>query len=486
MMLSELLGYELDDGKIDIVGLTPDSRQVKPGFLFAALEGENFDGAKFIPQAEKAGAVAILARNGVKTSLPLIASAEPRRELARLAAKFHPGQPNCIAGITGTNGKTSVARFSQQLWSLLGQKSASLGTLGAFADGYEYKLQHTTPHPVEIHQILSTMTAIGTSHLAMEISSHGLAQYRADGVGIRLAAFTNITRDHLDYHHNFEDYFSAKLRLFTDLLGQNGTAVINIDGAGSDKVIEVIQANGQQKIITVGHQGKDITLLSTDPRPFGLDMRVEAEGVQYDLSLPLIGAFQAENALTAAGLVLASGFKASDILPLLEKLEGAPGRMQHVADKVLPTGKAGVYVDYAHTPDALTTILQAARPHASGRIIVVFGAGGDRDTQKRPLMGAAARDGADIQIITDDNPREERASDIRAQIKTACPDALEIGERRKAILKGIELLEAGDVLVIAGKGHEAGQTIKGVTHPFNDRQVAQQLLRELGMGRTGS
>ena len=458
----------------EITGMTADSRAVQVGYLFAALPGTKLDGAKFIPQAEEAGAVAVLALPGTQANVPVIEQDEPRQALAQYAATFHPGQPGMIAGITGTNGKTSIARFCQQMWGHLGHKAGSLGTLGAYASGYEYTLRHTTPDPVEIHQVLSTMTTLGTTHLAMEVSSHGLAQYRADGIGFSLAAFTNITQDHLDFHPDFDDYFRAKMRLFTELLPSDGTAVVNIDGPGSDRAADAITGAGR-RLMTVGRKGEDIRLIDTSALPDGTALSLECGGQTWELTLPLIGYFQAENALVAAGLVIASGHEPGEVIPLLERLSGAPGRMQLADEIEFDDGKAGIYVDYAHTPDAIVTALKAIRPHAGNKVIVIIGAGGDRDARKRPLMGEAAAAGADKVIVTDDNPRTEDAASIRAQVMAGCPAAEEIGDREEAILSGIRSLTAGDVLLIAGKGHETGQTVGTMTLPFNDREVAARL-----------
>ncbi|WP_205967525.1 UDP-N-acetylmuramoyl-L-alanyl-D-glutamate--2,6-diaminopimelate ligase [Aquisalinus luteolus] len=478
MKLSALTG-RADLGKDpEITGMTADSRAVQPGFLFAALPGTKMDGADFIPQAEEAGAFAVLALPGTKANVPVIESDNPRLALAQYAAKLHPGQPELVAGVTGTNGKTSIARFCQQLWGMLGHKAGSLGTLGAYAAGYEYTLRHTTPDPVEIHQVLSTMATLGTTHLAMEVSSHGLSQYRADGVKFSLAAFTNITQDHLDYHPDFDDYFNAKKRLFTELLPEGGVAVVNVDGAGAEEMGRAITGAGR-RLFSVGRKGADIRLIETSPLPDGTSLSLEAGGTRYDLHLPLIGYFQAENALVAAGLVIASGHEVDQVMPLLEKLEGAPGRMQLADELEFKDGKAGVYVDFAHTPDAIETALKAIRPHAENRIIIIIGAGGDRDNRKRPLMGKAAAAGADKVIVTDDNPRTEDPAEIRRQVMEGCPDAEEIGGREAAIMAGLKDLQAGDVLLIAGKGHESGQTVGTVTHPFNDREVAQRLVGQL-------
>ncbi|OFX00454.1 MAG: UDP-N-acetylmuramoyl-L-alanyl-D-glutamate--2,6-diaminopimelate ligase [Alphaproteobacteria bacterium RIFCSPHIGHO2_12_FULL_63_12] len=459
----------------EITGLTPDSRAVSPGFLFAALPGVAADGAAFIAQAEAKGAAAVLAGRRVKTELPLIVDEEPRRRLAQMAARFYPRQPRVIAGVTGTNGKTSTAIFSAALWQRLGFNAGSLGTLGARAATFERKLHHTTPEPVTLHETLEQMADAGVTHLAMEASSHALAQYRADGVRFSAAAFTNITQDHLDYHADFADYFRTKQRLFLDLLPDAGAAVVNMDGEGSDEIAKIARARGV-RTITTGARGETLRLAALKPQAGGLDISVEAERRRYDLTLPLIGAFQAENALLAAGIVISSGAAAQDVLPLLARLPGVPGRMQHAAD----VNGAGVYIDYAHTPDAVETALAAIRPHAAGRIIAIIGAGGDRDRKKRPLMGAAAARGADHVIVTDDNPRTEDPASIRREVLAGCGGAEEIGDRAEAIAKGVAMLREGDVLLIAGKGHETGQIVGGETLPFDDADVARRAAREVG------
>lgn len=468
MKLSALAAARFDPDP-EISGITPDSRDVREGFLFAALPGAKADGEAFIPQAEKMGAAAVLARPGAKTRLPLVADEEPRRRLSHMAARFHPGQPKTIAAITGTNGKTSTAVFAAALWSMLGEESGSIGTLGAKGAGFDRLLGHTTPEPVTLHETLDAMAAAGVTHLAMEVSSHALAQHRADGVKFSAAAFTNLTQDHLDFHRDLEDYFAAKLRLFTDLLPADATAVVNMDGARSEQVRAAAEARGLH-VITTGRRGGTLRIARVAPRPHGLDLDIEAEGRIRPLSLPLIGAFQAENATLAAGVVVASGISPGEVLPLLDRLPGVPGRMQHAAS----VSGAGIYVDYAHTPDAVATALAAIRPHAAGRVIAIIGAGGDRDRGKRPLMGAAAAAGADFVIVTDDNPRSEDPAAIRREVMAGCPAAREIGDRAEAIAAGVGMVRAGDVLLIAGKGHETGQTIRGVTHPFDDAAEARR------------
>lgn len=474
MKLSALAGASFDPDP-EITGLTPDSRAVKPGFLFAALPGVASDGADFIAQAEKNGAAAILARPGARTNLPLLEDAAPRRRLANLASRFYSRCPAMIAGVTGTNGKTSTAIFTAALWTMTGANAGSLGTLGASAATFNRPLSHTTPEPVTLHQTLEQMADSNVTHLIMEVSSHALAQYRADGVSFAIGAFTNITQDHLDYHAGFDDYFRAKLRLFDDLVATGGAAVINADGEGADEVEAHAKKRGLS-VLTTGVKGKTLRLVSLTPEADGLSIEVEAARKNWRLRLPLIGAFQAENALLAAGVVIASGQDAEAVIPLLARLPGVPGRMQFVAARA----GAGVYVDYAHTPDAIATALAAIRPHASGRVIIILGAGGDRDKGKRPLMGAAAASGADIVIVTDDNPRSETPAEIRRAVLAGAPSAIEIGDRAAAIRAGAAMLKSGDVLLIAGKGHETGQIVGREVLPFNDGDIARQAVREIG------
>ncbi len=478
MKLSELSGEAFSPDPV-IAGLTADSRAVEHGFLFAALPGVQADGAKFIPQAEARGAAAVLARQGVSTKLPIVIDAEPRKRLAHMAARFFPRQPETIAGITGTNGKTSTARFAAQIWSRLGRASGSLGTLGAHGANYDRKLIHTTPDPVTLHETLQEMTDAGVECLAMEVSSHGLAQHRADGVKFKIAAFTNITQDHLDYHDGFDDYFAAKVRLFDELLDDDGVVVVNADGEGAADVAALAQKRGL-RVLTTGAAGDDVKILSAEPQLNGLALTFAADGERHSVTAPLIGGFQAENAALAVGIVMASGVGAAAAISMLEKTTGAPGRMQRVPS----LGDAGVFVDYAHTPDAVATALKAIRPHAKGRVIAIIGAGGDRDKAKRPLMGAAARENADIVIVTDDNPRSEDPAAIRKQVMEGCPNAKEYGDRGDAIAAGAAMLKDGDVLLILGKGHETGQVVGDKTLPFDDAEVASRAIanrmRELG------
>lgn len=466
MKLSALAGEAFATDP-DIRGLTADSRAVASGYLFAALPGEKVDGMKFIPQAEEQGAAAILARPGAKTKLPLVADANPRARLAAMAARFFPRQPEIVAGVTGTNGKTSTAHFAAQIWTHLGRAGGSIGTLGATAPGFTAQSTLTTPEPVALHETLDAMARAGVDRLAMEVSSHAIMQARADAVAFRIAAFTNITQDHLDYHATFDDYFAAKARLFSDLLQEDGVAVVNADGEGAAEISQAAKARGA-KVFTTGAEGDAICILKAEPTPTGIDTFIAAFGDEHHLHLPLIGAFQAENAMLAAGIVIASGEAPSEVIPALEHLKGAPGRMQLAAS----VDSAGVYVDYAHTPDAIATALTAIRPHATGRVIAIIGAGGDRDRAKRPLMGKAAADGADIVIVTDDNPRTEDPAEIRAAVMAGCPAAKEIGDRASAIEQGIALLNSGDALLVMGKGHETGQEVGRNTLPFNDVDAA--------------
>ncbi len=450
-----------------VSGLTADSREVQSGFLFAALDGLEADGAAFIPQAIANGAHAILGRPGLATEgLPYLEAREPRQALAHLAARFFPNQPKTICAVTGTNGKTSVASFVRQIWSRQGKRAASIGTLGVVTDQGQVALQHTTPDPVQLHKILHDLSNDGVTHVVLEASSHALAQCRLDGVRITAAALTNITRDHLDYHDTFESYESAKLRLFGELISRDGRAVINADSASAP----VAAAQSSAAVTSVGAGKADIRVTSLKPDQSGTNVTISYEGKKFAVRIPLIGAFQISNALIAGAL---SGALPADWLPLLEQLEGAEGRMQKIG--AMPNG-ASIYVDYAHTPDALETVLRAIRPHAEGRLVVLFGCGGDRDEGKRPLMGGIATAFADVVYVTDDNPRHEDAQRIRDDILAAAPAAIEIGDRREAILSAMAGLKPEDVLVVAGKGHEAGQTVRGVTHPFKDADVIADIL----------
>ncbi|RYD91786.1 MAG: UDP-N-acetylmuramoyl-L-alanyl-D-glutamate--2,6-diaminopimelate ligase [Sphingomonadales bacterium] len=467
---------------IEITGITADSRKVKPGYLFAALKGVASDGRDYIESAVKAGAVAVLTddRPG-EWGVPSVKTAEPRLTLAATAAAFYKSQPAFIAAVTGTNGKSSTVDFLRQIWTHMGRKAASMGTLGAIGPSGVLDLGHTTPDPVAIHATLHKLAGEGVTHAAMEASSHGLAQYRLHGVKLAAGAFTNLTQDHLDYHADFNDYRNAKLKLFTDLLPQGAPAVINADSPELD-VFEAAARKAGLKPFTVGWRGRDLRIAEALPRGTGQDLVIQwgegpSAGNERKVHLPLIGEFQALNALCAAGIAMALGDDVNQVLDGLEKLTGVHGRLELVGQTAL---KAPVFVDYAHTPDGLNVLLRAARPHVRGKLIVVFGCGGDRDATKRPIMGDVARRLADEVIITDDNPRSEEPAKIRAAIRNGAPDASEIGDRATAINEGIRRLKAGDALLIAGKGHETGQIVKGVTIPFSDFDVARAALDEVG------
>lgn len=462
-------------------GLACDSREVKPGFLFAALAGVKADGAAFVKDAVARGAIAILGRPEVADvasglGVRFIAAENPRLALAQAAAAFFADQPRTIAAVTGTNGKTSVAVFLREIWTALEMRAASMGTIGVVAPRGSIKLDNTTPGPVELHRLLADLKHDGIDHLALEASSHGLDQYRLDGVRISAAGFTNITRDHMDYHPSLEAYLAAKLRLFSEVVIEGGIGVVNADAPHAEDFLAAAKTR-KLRIIRVGEKGEELKLLSRAPHAGGQTLNVAYDSASYQIALPLAGAFQASNALVAAGLAIGLGEDAAQVFAALERLKGAPGRLEKVA--VAKTG-APVYVDYAHTPDALETVLKALRPHVAGKLAVIFGCGGDRDKGKRPLMGAAAAKFADRVIVTDDNPRGEDPAAIRAAALVGCPGAEEIGDRAEAIYAGIEALQTGDILVIAGKGHEAGQIAGGEVRPFSDREEAVKAALILG------
>ncbi|MBB4315317.1 UDP-N-acetylmuramoyl-L-alanyl-D-glutamate--2,6-diaminopimelate ligase [Roseospira marina] len=461
----------------EIRGLTADSRAVAPGFLFAALPGARADGRAFIPEALARGAVAVLAAEGtppLEGPARLVTSANPRRAFARLAARFHGRQPRTVVAVTGTNGKTSTARFAAGLWRALGCAGGSLGTLGAEAPGYARAGSLTTPDPVLLHEILAAMADAGCDRLAMEASSHGLDQYRLDGVRLAAAAFTNLTHDHLDYHGSMAAYRAAKTRLFTQVMPPNGVAVLNADSAEAEDLDALCRACGH-RAITYGRAGGDLRLEGARPTPDGQDLRLIVYGQRVTAHLPVPGEFQALNALAALGLVIGTGAEPRRAVAALETLAGVPGRMQKVA--ALANG-APVYVDYAHTPDALETVLKGLRPHAHGRLVCVFGCGGDRDRTKRPEMGEVVARLADVAIVTDDNPRTEDPAAIRAAILAACPGGIEIGDRGAAIRAGVDQLGPDDLLLVAGKGHEPGQTVGTTVLPFDDSAQSRAAVAE--------
>jgi UDP-N-acetylmuramoyl-L-alanyl-D-glutamate--2,6-diaminopimelate ligase len=462
---------------IEIAGITADSRRVRPGFLFAALPGARADGRAFIADAVARGAAAVLAPPGTAwpdgiARLPLIEDAAPRRRLALLAARLAGPQPRHLIAVTGTNGKTSTVEFLRQIWQLGGHRAASLGTLGVIAPSPPPNTAGlTTPDPVELAETLAALARDGVDHAAMEASSHGLDQSRLDGVALAAAGFTNLTRDHLDYHGSEAAYRDAKLRLFADLLPASAPAIANSDmDAATLAALSAIATRRGLDFGTVGEAGTVLRLLRAIPRPDGQVLEIIAGGTRHEIALALPGRFQADNVLMAAALAASTG--ETDALTRLPHLTGVRGRMELAAR--LPNG-AAAYVDYAHTPDALERLLAALRPHTTGRLIVVFGAGGDRDRGKRPLMGAVAARLADAAIVTDDNPRTEDPAAIRAAVAVGCPGAAVIGDRAAAIAAGLSDLGPGDVLAVAGKGHEQGQTIGTTVIPFDDVTTIRRL-----------
>jgi len=476
MKLSDLAGSEYTGGDVEIVGLTADSRAVKPGYLFAALKGVASDGRDYIPQALAAGAAAILSETGLGDQpVPVVEDDEPRRRLAQIAARFTPRQPDVVVAVTGTNGKSSTVDFLRQIWAAAGMNGASLGTLGVTTPTGYRPLHHTTPDPVAIHHTLDAIAGEGVSHVALEASSHGLAQHRLDAVHVSVVGFTNLTQDHLDYHPDFEDYFAAKMRLFRELAQPGAPAIINSDGEWGARVVALAREQGLD-VRTFGWSGDQLKLIEVWPLVAGQRLDIAFAGQNMRLELPLVGEFQALNALGAAGLALATGVSADIVFDALGKLEGVPGRLQLAGQT---PGGSPVFVDFAHTPDGLDKLLRALRPHTKGRIVVVFGAGGDRDPSKRPLMGEAAARLADVVIVTDDNPRSEKPAAIRAELLKGCPQATEIGDRAAAISAGVKLLQPGDALVIAGKGHETDQIVGDRVIPFNDVEAARAAIAQL-------
>jgi UDP-N-acetylmuramoyl-L-alanyl-D-glutamate--2,6-diaminopimelate ligase len=480
MKLSELLtdSAKLDTraAVIEVAGLTADSRAVKRGYVFVAVPGNKSDGLAYAAAAAAAGAVAIVgerAPEGLPAGAVFVPVKNARRALALAAARFYPRQPATIAAVTGTSGKTSVAAFTRQIWAALGKEAASIGTIGVVTPKREVYGSLTTPDPIALMRTLDELAGEGVTHLAMEASSHGLDQHRLDGVRVAAAGFTNLSRDHMDYHPTIEAYLAAKLRLFEALVVAGGTAVIDVDHEHSDKVVATAKARGL-KLITVGRKGEGIALLSTEIGGFAQRLKIAHGGKQFTLALPLVGGFQVENALVAAGLAIATGSAATPVFAALENLQGAKGRLDLAGEK----NGASIFVDYAHKPDALAKALEALRPYVKRKLIVVFGAGGDRDQGKRPLMGAIAAENADSVIVTDDNPRSENPAVIRAAILKAAPGAIEIGDRDEAIRSAIAGLRAGDVLLIAGKGHETGQIIGNRVLPFSDHETVAVALKE--------
>ena len=480
MLLSRLLGPEGPQGgsDLDIAGIAAHSADVKPGFLFAALKGAKSDGGRFVADALARGAVAVLADRGSAIAAAgacVVEVDDARHTLALAAARFFNRQPHTVVAVTGTNGKTSTVNFVRQIWQVIGNEAASIGTLGVVAGAKRKPLRHTTPDPVELHGILADLAASGVTHAALEASSHGLDQRRLDGVRLRAAAFTNLTRDHLDYHGTPDAYFRAKRLLFTSVLPADGVAVLNADAPEYTALAADCRARGV-RTLSYGRAASELKVLGYRPNGSGTYVEVSVGGPPQRIRVPLVGEFQVWNVLCAAGLVLASGGELAVTLRALERLEGVPGRMQQVAE----INGARVFVDYAHTPDAIEKVLRALRPHARGKLAIVFGCGGDRDPGKRPAMGQVASALADQVIVTDDNPRTENAATIRAQVLKGCTGAKEIGDRAVAIREAIAALREGDVLVIAGKGHESGQIVGSMVLPFDDAEQARNAARELG------
>jgi UDP-N-acetylmuramoyl-L-alanyl-D-glutamate--2,6-diaminopimelate ligase len=483
-LLSQLIGKACSPDP-EIRGIASDSRAVQPGDAFFALPGNKADGRLFIADAIGRGAAAIVVP--VSTSRETFREEDfetawvevenPRQALALAAARFFAPQPETTVAVTGTNGKTSIVTFTRDIWARLGNRAASVGTLGVQGADIEVTGSMTTPDPVKLYSALGHMALQGITHVAMEASSHGLDQHRLDGVKVRAAAFTNLTRDHLDYHGNMENYAAAKLRLFRDVLQNGGTAVVNADTPEYPVICKICESRGI-RVFGYGYAGNELRVVSREAVAQGQNVVLDVFGKKYEFLFPLVGEFQIMNALCAAGLVLASSGKAEELAPdvvaMLKTLPGVSGRLQPVPGH--PKG-AAVYVDYAHTPDALENILTALRPHARRRLVCLFGCGGDRDTGKRPVMGEISFRLADLTIITDDNPRSEDPAVIRAAIRAGAPDALEIPGRREAIRKAVSMLKEGDVLVLAGKGHEQGQIFAGHTEPFDDAFEAHSAMQ---------
>jgi UDP-N-acetylmuramoyl-L-alanyl-D-glutamate--2,6-diaminopimelate ligase len=476
MKLSDLAGILPVDASLGgaVTGIASDSRKVLPGELFFALAGSKADGSRFAADAAGRGAVAVVAARGAVhgLSVPVIEVDDPRLALAHVAARFFGSQPQTMVAVTGTAGKTSVAAFVRQIWERQGLAAASIGTTGVTAPGREEYGSLTTPDPIALHRLLAELAQAGVTHASMEASSHGLDQHRLDGVRLAAAGFTNLGRDHMDYHPTVEHYLEAKMRLFRDLLPKDAPAIIFADDAWSDAAIRAARDAGRT-VHTVGRKGTLLTLKRVEHERSRQRAEIATGGQIHEVDLPLAGEFQLANALVAAGLAIATGTPVATALSALEKLKGASGRLELVGTKA---NGAPIYVDYAHKPEALENVLTAVRPFTTGRVVVVFGCGGDRDPGKRPIMGAIATRLADIVVVTDDNPRSENPAEIRAAIMAAAPGAREIGDRRAAIADAVELLQPGDSLIVAGKGHEEGQTVGDVTLPFSDHAEVRRAL----------
>ncbi len=468
MKLGALIGG--DDART-ITGFAIDHRKVAPGTIFGAFEGMRVNGEDYVPAAIAAGAIAVVARSQVPVDGAVhIATDNPRATFAALAAQFFAPFPATAVAVTGTNGKTSIVEMTRQIWRMLGHHAASIGTLGVTTANDRVVTGLTTPDIVTFLSNVGGLAREGVTHLAFEASSHGLSQYRTEGLPVQAAAFTNLSRDHLDYHRDMADYFTAKMRLFTEVLATDGTAVVWADDDYSARVIDLARERGN-KLITIGEKGESLRLVSRDPTLLGQGLVIDAGGKQYKVNLPLIGAYQAANALTAAGLVIATGGDVEATLMALARLQPVRGRLERAV--ITPSG-APVYVDYAHTPDAIEAAIMALKPHVAGRLILVFGAGGDRDSGKRAPMGDVAARLADLVIVTDDNPRSEDPAAIRSQIMAGAPGASDIAGRREAIAAAIADARDGDIVLIAGKGHEQGQIVGDLVLPFDDVSVARE------------
>ena len=468
MRLRDIAEVESDS---EVTGFAIDHRKVVAGSVFGAFTGVVFNGEDFIPDAVDRGAVAVVARPQANIErVPLLADPEPRRLFAELAAKFYAPYPETVVAVTGTNGKTSTVEMTRQIWRMSGQRSASIGTLGVTTSDDQVKTGLTTPDIVTFLHNMAGLKRMGTSHVAYEASSHGLDQHRCEGVPLAAAAFTNFSRDHLDYHETMEAYFEAKMRLFDELLEPGKPAVVWADDPKSGEVIGRCRRRGHE-VLSVGRNGDAIRLVEQSPTALGQTLTLEHGGKRHRLALPLIGAYQASNVLTAAGLVLATGGKWDETFAAMQRVAPVRGRLERA---VISRAGVPVYVDYAHTPDALEAAIAALRPHVDGRLITVFGAGGDRDQGKRPEMGRVATKLSDVVIVTDDNPRSEDPARIRADIMAGASGATEVPGRREAIAEAIRIARDGDIVLVAGKGHETGQIIGDRVLPFDDALVARE------------
>ncbi|MBV1918644.1 MAG: UDP-N-acetylmuramoyl-L-alanyl-D-glutamate--2,6-diaminopimelate ligase [Sphingomonadaceae bacterium] len=485
MRLGDLAGVAklpiASGAELNVTGFAIDNRKVTSGNVFGAFQGQTVNGEDFIPAAIATGAIAVVARPEARVEGALHISGDcPRRTFARLAAPFFAPFPDVVVGVTGTNGKTSTVEMVRQIWRMAGHRAASIGTLGITSNDETLSTGMTTPDIVTFLATMSGLAREGVTHAAYEASSHGLSQFRNEGLPVAAGAFANLSRDHLDYHADMDAYFAAKMRLFDEIVRDGGAAVIWSDDPWSQKVIDHARRRGL-RLFSIGESGETLRIVSREPVQSGQTLTVEFEGRRYVIQLPLIGAYQAANALLAAGLVLATGGDPESTFDALSRLQPVRGRLERAA---ISQAGAAVYVDYAHTPDALLAAMEALRPHVAGRLIVVFGAGGDRDKGKRSQMGAAAAAHADLAIVTDDNPRGEDAASIRAMVMSGCPAAQEIGDRREAIAAALAGAGAGDIVLVAGKGHEQGQIIGSgpdrQVQPLDDVTVARELARAEG------